>query len=300
VSDGPKRPTHPTELGIADTPGGRNRLRHGVAIGFATALALVVAGVGTYILYAHFTAPRSFTIIGSITIYGDSSVSSGSSCQGTGGYRDIGPGTAITVSDEAGTLLAKSHLMIGTSGDGSCSLPFEISDVPSGKKFYKVEASHRGEVSYTESEARHGISLQIGEESTQSKPTAPARPTPTTTSEHTTQAIALYPNASGMVYISTKSGATRCQISEFEVDCQGRFQNAPRVDGYPADGVRFTSRGTSEWVSGDLGDIPTVTIDYRKYRAMSWMIDATASGTTFTNATTGHSLFVSIERVSSR
>ncbi|SIE26390.1 hypothetical protein [Mycobacteroides abscessus] len=292
--------TEPQELGIDQPPGKSIRPVTAVLIGFAGMVATAAVGIGAFMLYSHLTAPRSFTINGSITIYDDNvAVSPGSSCRGTGGYRDIRPGTAVTVSDESGTLLAKSQLQSGTSAQGSCSLPFEIPDVPTGKKFYKVEASHRGEVNYTESEARRGITLQIGEDAGSSKPTASSRPTSTTIAEPPSSFTPLYPGASGMVYVSTKSGATHCQISEFEVDCQSRFRNAPKVDGYPANGVRFTSDGTQRWVSGDLGDIHPVTLDYGTYRAMSWTIEATYSGTTFTNTTTGHGVFVSIERVSS-
>ncbi|SHT16017.1 lipoprotein LpqJ [Mycobacteroides abscessus subsp. abscessus] len=290
----------PQELGIDQCPRKPIRPGTGVMIGFASAAAIAAVGIGAFMLYSHLTTPRTFTINGSITIYDDSvTVSAGSSCRGTGGYRDIGPGTAVTVSDESGTLLAKSQLQSGTSARGSCSLPFEIPYVPTGKKFYKVEASHRGEVNYTESEAKRGITLQIGQDADRSNPTTSSRPANTTTTAPALSATPLYPGASGLVYISTKSGATRCQISEFEVDCQSRFQNAPKVDGYPANGVRFTSDGAQHWVSGDLGDIHPVTLGYTTYRAMSWTIEATYSGTTFTNTTTGHGLFISIEKVSS-
>ncbi|KRQ28148.1 hypothetical protein BKG80_06650 [Mycobacteroides chelonae] len=292
--------TEPQELGIDESPGKSVRPATAVMIGFTGAIVIAAIGIGAFMLYSHLTTPRSFTINGSITIYDDNvSVPPGSSCRGIGGYRDIGPGTAVTVSDESGTLLAKSQLQSGTSAQGTCSLPFEIPDVPTGKKFYKVEASHRGEVNYTESEARRGITLQIGQDADRSNPTVSSRPPSTTTTAPAPLATPLYPGASGMVYISTKSGATRCQISEFEVDCQSRFQNAPHVDGYPANGIRFTSSGTRQWVSGDLGDIHPVTLDYSTYSAMSWTIEATASGTTFTNTTTGHGVFVSVEKVSS-
>ncbi|MUL85214.1 MULTISPECIES: hypothetical protein [unclassified Mycolicibacterium] len=228
----------------------------------------------------------------------------GSNCRGTRGYSDIGPGTAVTVADEAGTLLAKGTLDVGYGESDWCSLPFQVADVPGGKHFYKVEVAHRGEVSYTEAEAKAGVHLQLGDtesrESGASKPSPsgsapppPTRPTPPT-------ANTLRPTSTGMVYITTKSGKTRCQISEFEVDCEAPFTNTPYIDGYRANGVRFTADGRIDWVSGNLGDIPTVTIDYRTYRALNWTIDARFDGTTFTHTGSGRSIFVSVDKVATR
>jgi hypothetical protein len=52
-----------------------------------------------------------------------------------------------------------------------------------------------------------------------------------------------------------------------------------------------------EWIVGNLGDIPVVTLDYRTYRAVGWTIVAAEDGTRFTNDRTGHGMFVSIENV---
>ena len=53
-----------------------------------------------------------------------------------------------------------------------------------------------------------------------------------------------------------------------------------------------------QWVVGNLGDIPTVTIDYQTYSdAAGWTIAANESGTKFTNEHTGHGMFVRVEMV---
>lgn len=49
--------------------------------------------------------------------------------------------------------------------------------------------------------------------------------------------------------------------------------------------------------AGQPGAIPTVTLDYRRYVAQGWTIDARFEGTRFTNISTAHGMFVSIERV---
>src|SRR5690348_7923208 len=42
----------------------------------------------------------------------------------------------------------------------------------------------------------------------------------------------------GYVFIETKSGKTRCQLSTAEVGCESQFANSPVLDGVPANGVR--------------------------------------------------------------
>ncbi len=110
-------------------------------------------------------------------------------------------------------------------------------------------------------------------------------------------AEALPPDDSGYVYIETKSGKTRCQIDEVAVGCEAQFTSSPMQDGARANGVNLSADGSVDWVLGNLGDIPVVTIDYRTYSAVGWTIVASSEGTRFTNDRTGHGMFVSIEKV---
>ncbi|MBS9532567.1 hypothetical protein KIH27_03080 [Mycobacterium sp. M1] len=131
----------------------------------------------------------------------------------------------------------------------------------------------------------------------------PAPTTPTTPPAHPRQpgrpsdAVPLLPNADGYVFIETKSGRTRCQISPDTVGCEAEFTNSPLRDGEHANGVNITSTGTISWILGNLGNIPAVTIDYLTYQAQGWTIAATVDGTRFTNDRTGHGMFVSIDDV---
>lgn len=127
----------------------------------------------------------------------------------------------------------------------------------------------------------------------------PKTPTPptSTSAKQPPDGIPLQPNADGYVFIATKSGRTRCQISSQQVDCEAEFTTSPLKDGEHANGVSVSSDGTVQWVLGNLGDIPVVTIDYLTYRAAGWRIQATLEGTRFTNDTTGHGMFVSIDNV---
>ncbi|HYB39420.1 MAG TPA: hypothetical protein VEF72_29300 [Mycobacterium sp.] len=128
-----------------------------------------------------------------------------------------------------------------------------------------------------------------------SPPTPPAQPTAPSTPP--AGVIPLQPDENGYVFIETKSGKTRCQIAVDSVGCEAEFTNSPIKDGEHANGVNITADGDVQWVLGNLGAIPTVTIDYRTYDAQGWTITATTSGTRFTNDRTGHGMFVSIEKV---
>ena len=108
---------------------------------------------------------------------------------------------------------------------------------------------------------------------------------------------ALAPNAAGYVYIETASGKTRCQLSADNVGCESQFTDAPTIDGEQATGVEVSSGGSTRWVVGNLGAMPTVTIGYDTYRTVGWTIEADSSGTRFTNDDTGHGMFVSTDRV---
>lgn len=101
----------------------------------------------------------------------------------------------------------------------------------------------------------------------------------------------------GYVFIQTKSGKTRCQLSTAEVDCESQFVDAPDVDGLPANGIRLSPDGQVEWVLGNLGAIPAVTLDYRTYTAVGWTIQAGSDGTRITNDRTRRGMFVSVEKV---
>jgi hypothetical protein len=122
-------------------------------------------------------------------------------------------------------------------------------------------------------------------------------PTPSRTATAAPPTAEALPPQNGYVFIATKSGQTRCQINATEVDCEAPFTNPPMVDGVPANGVRLTAAGQVQWISGNLGDIPVVTIDYRTYSAQGWTIVATEDGTRFTNDGTGRGMSVAIQGV---
>lgn len=126
---------------------------------------------------------------------------------------------------------------------------------------------------------------------------AKCRPTPTATAGPKPGATTLPANESGLVFIETKSGKTRCQLTTASVACESDFANAPMKDGFKANGVSVNGSGTLTWVVGNLGDIPVVKLDYQTYSANGWTIDATSDGTRFSNDGTGHGMQVATQGV---
>lgn len=131
-------------------------------------------------------------------------------------------------------------------------------------------------------------------------PRAPRTPTaapPTTAPRPVPPPAQVLPADNGYVFIQTKSGKTRCQLDTAEVGCEAPFTDAPTVDGAPANGVRLSAGGRMDWVVGNLGAIPAVTLDYRTYRAVGWTIEADEDGTRFTNDETRHGMVVAVQGV---
>ncbi|WP_377454571.1 hypothetical protein [Rhodococcoides fascians] len=131
----------------------------------------IIAAVGitvAVVVGSEPKAPDTFQLAGTMTLtesvtrYGGGP---GFECVGYKGYDDMTQATAVTVSDESGTLLAKGTFAGSTGGSASsypCVFTFVIDAVPTGKNFYKVEVSHRGALSYTQDEAQAGVALSLG------------------------------------------------------------------------------------------------------------------------------------------
>ena len=107
----------------------------------------------------------------------------------------------------------------------------------------------------------------------------------------------LPPSSGGFVFIATKSGQTRCQISADKVGCESDFTGLPRRRRRTRQRCRGDRRRQHAVGAGNLGAIPTTTIDYATYHAVGWTIEASDKGTRFTNDGTGHGMFVSTDEV---
>ena len=79
------------------------------------------------------------------------------------GYDDITAGAQVTVTNEAGTVLAVGTLQNGTGTGTGCKFPFTVT-VPPGHQFYGFEISHRGVIRYSEEQLRTtGAHLSLGD-----------------------------------------------------------------------------------------------------------------------------------------
>ncbi|MCZ4552216.1 hypothetical protein [Gordonia rubripertincta] len=157
---------YPMPTGYGPPPRRPRTFLIGALTGFLVAVVLFGIGIGIYAAATHESAPTAFTLDGSIslsdsiTTYG---LPSAFECAGEEGHDDIGPQSSVTVSDETGDIIATGDVVSSSGGSSGCTLSFTATDVPAGKKFYKVEVSHRGGLTYTEDEAREGISMSLGD-----------------------------------------------------------------------------------------------------------------------------------------
>ena len=151
------------------------------------AVVLVAICVGAYFTVRALTKPAPpapFTLTGTLQLTSDSiktsGLPSGYSCAGDRDYLDIGPGAAVTVVNEAGRLVAKGVIESSYGQQDSCLFLFRVNDVPGGQRFYRVQVAQRGETSYTEAEAKAGITLALGSapSPTGTPPAAGPSPTP--------------------------------------------------------------------------------------------------------------------------
>lgn len=108
--------------------------------------------------------PIPFTIRGSLTLtatsrYGTGISAGGDSCKGTGGYADIQPGTSVTVTDAGGDVVATGLLGAGSGTGSTCTFPLSVAPVSGASQFYSIEVSHRGKVTFPQSQLRTGTAM---------------------------------------------------------------------------------------------------------------------------------------------
>jgi len=108
--------------------------------------------------------PATFLATGSLTLIGGALeiANLDSGCQGSDHYSDLVPGAQVTIADASGKTVGVGELDAGSTTSDGCALPFDVSNVPVGSKFYKVSVAHRDGVQFTAKEMRAGITLSIG------------------------------------------------------------------------------------------------------------------------------------------
>lgn len=154
---------------FASPPTRRRRTPAAIAV-VITALTAVLAGATLGVRAIWPDAPligrSTFNVSGSIVLMrSDGYSSDGRDCSGRRGYDDIHAGAQVTVTDQAGTVVALSELQPGhQSGEaGGCLFLFTVRDVPKGKGFYGVSVGRetRGTVRYSEKNLRTGPRLVL-------------------------------------------------------------------------------------------------------------------------------------------
>lgn len=144
------RAAPPDTIAVA-LPGGSSR-RTWIVLGAVIFAAVVAAAAFLSVSGSGALAPRH-DITGTFELSDTSTISSGilaagSTCEGTGGYSDIGLGTNVTLKDGDGKLLATGSLGLGKGGSTRCTFTFTLSGVPE-TPFYTVEVGRRGALSYS-------------------------------------------------------------------------------------------------------------------------------------------------------
>lgn len=124
-------------------------------------------------------------------------------------------------------------------------------------------------------------------------------------------ALAALASATSDEYVQTVSGQVRCAVSTAMVACERRsaegFLQAPVSEAQSPNGgplwhwnlAGVDSGGNFEWRNGNIGGpYPSPVLSYgQTYNINGWTIQASSSGTRFTNNATGRGMFVSIENV---
>jgi hypothetical protein len=154
-------------LGQPPAPAPVRRRRRWPYFAAAVVVVLVSGGAGAWWLTAdHSDAPKTTIVTGALLLKG---AFGGGPCAGSDGYDDIAAGTQVVVYDQAGTTIAAGVLEAGTPGGfisdtlyAQCRFGFHVNAVPVAK-FYAVEVSHRGKVTYSDEQVSAGeITLTLG------------------------------------------------------------------------------------------------------------------------------------------
>jgi hypothetical protein len=86
----------------------------------------------------------------------------GESCEGAGGFSDVGKGTPVIVRNGKGEILATTSLEQGKTGDAICTFSFTF-PLTEGQDRYVVSVGRRGEFSYSYQQLlNHGVQVHLG------------------------------------------------------------------------------------------------------------------------------------------
>ncbi|PRC44764.1 hypothetical protein C6A85_98575 [Mycobacterium sp. ITM-2017-0098] len=142
-----------------------------------------------------------------------------------------------------------------------------------------------------------GPSIDDGSTARQPQVPQTTEPTPTTTA--------------ATAYVRTVTGQVRCALSAQEVRCERSssdgFKNAPSSSSGLGNlnVAAVDTDGVFDWSEGNIGgygthELTDAVLTYgQTFDIMGWTVQPSERGTFFTNQTTGHGMFVSVEKVNS-
>ena len=139
--------TNPWDSAVAASKRlGSGRFSRTVGIAVVTAILLAVAA------FVVFAGSEHHIVTGDLSLTDSSSfsnLSSGDSCEGTGGFSDINAGRQVIIEDQTGQTLSTSQFSDGTYDGVSCVFNFEFTGIPKAT-FYRVHQSgDRGVLQYS-------------------------------------------------------------------------------------------------------------------------------------------------------
>lgn len=134
---------------------------------YLAALVAVAVVLGIVAAAGGFGA-GSFTMTGTLILVDQTSLGASAQvdkapCEGTGGFSDLSPGTAVLVQDSTGQTLATGSLGAGAreATSGACLMPFTVPAVKDGLSSYSVTISHRGTQVVSAADAHGDVILSI-------------------------------------------------------------------------------------------------------------------------------------------
>jgi hypothetical protein len=109
------------------------------------------------------TVRGTFTLVDSTpSTYYPAITTTGSSCRGSGGYSDIGPGTEVTVKNANGEVVTSSALGSGSGTRSQCVFNFSF-ELTEGQDRYLITVSHRGDLTYSFDQLKNNdVALTLG------------------------------------------------------------------------------------------------------------------------------------------
>lgn len=201
----------------------RGRGRLAALIAGAAAVIVAVALVAYFALQPAAEPPRGepFTLAGTLQVSGNDvktvDLPAGYACAGAKKLGDIAPNAPIIVEDESGTLLAKGSIEGSRNGDDGCVMRFEVGDVPSGARFYRVQVGQGHESSYTEAEAKAGVEFLMGTDDDPTT-TAPSRPRTTSPTKSVTAAPTADVNKISLTRLQNLAEGDRSDVAIYLAD----------------------------------------------------------------------------------